>query len=65
MSDPSYLSKVLSGYTVSSPYPAARLDEALGAGGTIRAGGLALVQLVGRAVAREEGQDFVDGRVPG
>ena len=34
--DPSYLSKVLSGHKPSSPYLAARLDDALGAGGTIR-----------------------------
>ena len=34
--DPSYLSKVLSGHKLSSPYLAARLDDALGAGGTIR-----------------------------
>jgi Helix-turn-helix domain len=34
--DPSYLSKVLSGQKPSSPYLAARLDDALGAGGTIR-----------------------------
>ena len=35
--DPSYLSKVLSGRKPSSAYLAARLDDALGAGGTIRA----------------------------
>ena len=35
--DPSHLSKVLSGHKPSSPYLAARLDDALGAGGTIRA----------------------------
>ena len=35
--DPSYLSKVLSGHKRSSPYLAARLDDALGAGGAIRA----------------------------
>jgi len=34
--DPSYLSKVLSGHKPSSPYLAARLDDALGAGGKIR-----------------------------
>jgi transcriptional regulator with XRE-family HTH domain len=34
--DPSYLSKVLSGHKPSSPYLAARLDDALGAGGSIR-----------------------------
>ena len=34
--DPSYLSKVLSGHKPSSPYLAARLDDALGADGTIR-----------------------------
>ena len=34
--DPSYLSKVLAGHKPSSPYLAARLDDALGAGGTIR-----------------------------
>ena len=34
--DPSYLSKVLSGHKPSSPYLAARLDDALGAGGAIR-----------------------------
>jgi transcriptional regulator with XRE-family HTH domain len=34
--DPSYLSKVLSGHKPSSPYLAARLDDALSAGGTIR-----------------------------
>ncbi len=34
--DPSYLSKVLSGHEPSSPYLAARLDDALGAGGAIR-----------------------------
>jgi transcriptional regulator with XRE-family HTH domain len=34
--DPSYLSKVLSGHKPSSPFLAARLDDALGAGGTIR-----------------------------
>jgi transcriptional regulator with XRE-family HTH domain len=34
--DPSYLSKVLSGHKPSSPYLAARLDDALGASGTIR-----------------------------
>jgi transcriptional regulator with XRE-family HTH domain len=34
--DPSYLSKVLSGHKPSSPYLAARLDDALDAGGTIR-----------------------------
>jgi transcriptional regulator with XRE-family HTH domain len=34
--DPSYLSKVLSGHKPSSPYLAARLDDALGAGGTVR-----------------------------
>ena len=34
--DPSYLSKVLSGHKPSSPYLAARLDEALGADGTVR-----------------------------
>jgi predicted transcriptional regulator len=34
--DPSYLSKVLSGRKPSSPYLAARLDDSLGAGGTIR-----------------------------
>ena len=34
--EPSYLSKVLSGHKPSSPYLAARLDDALGAGGTIR-----------------------------
>ena len=34
--DPSYVSKVLSGHKPSSPYLAARLDDALGAGGTIR-----------------------------
>jgi transcriptional regulator with XRE-family HTH domain len=34
--DPSYLSKVLSGHKPSSPYLATRLDDALGADGTIR-----------------------------
>jgi len=34
--DPSYLSKVLSGRKPSSPYLAARLDDALGADGTVR-----------------------------
>jgi hypothetical protein len=34
--DPSYLSKVLSGHKPSSPFLAARLDDALGAGGQIR-----------------------------
>ena len=34
--DPSHLSKVLSGHKPSSPYLAARLDDALGAGGAIR-----------------------------
>jgi transcriptional regulator with XRE-family HTH domain len=34
--DPSYLSKVLSGQKPSSPYLAARLDDALGANGKIR-----------------------------
>jgi len=34
--DASYLSKVLSGHKPSSPYLAARLDDALGAGGSIR-----------------------------
>ena len=34
--DPSYLSKVLSGHKPSSPYLAARLDDALGADGRIR-----------------------------
>ena len=34
--DPSYLSKVLSGHKPSSPYLAARLDDALGADGKIR-----------------------------
>ena len=34
--NPSYLSKVLSGHKPSSPYLAARLDDALGAGGAIR-----------------------------
>src|SRR4029077_14667123 len=34
--DASYLSKVVSGHKPSSPYLAARLDDALGAGGTIR-----------------------------
>jgi transcriptional regulator with XRE-family HTH domain len=34
--DPSYLSKVLSGHKPSSPYLAARLDDALGANGKIR-----------------------------
>ena len=34
--DPSCLSKVLSGRKPSSPYLAARLDDALGAGGSIR-----------------------------
>jgi transcriptional regulator with XRE-family HTH domain len=34
--DPSYLSKVLSGHKPSSPYLAARLDDALNAGGMIR-----------------------------
>jgi hypothetical protein len=34
--DPSYLSKVLSGHKPSSPYLAARLDNALDAGGAIR-----------------------------
>ena len=37
--DPSYLSKVLSGHKPSSPYLAARLDDALGAGGSIRDAG--------------------------
>lgn len=35
--DPSYLSKVLSGYKPSSPYLAARLDDALSGGGTNQA----------------------------
>lgn len=34
--DPSYLSEVLSGHKPSSPYLAARLDDALSAGGKIR-----------------------------
>ena len=34
--DPSYLSKVLSGHKPSSPYLAARLDDTLGADGTVR-----------------------------
>ena len=34
--DPTYLSKVLSGHKPSSPYLAARLDDALGASGQIR-----------------------------
>lgn len=34
--DPSHLSKVLSGHKPSTPYLAARLDDALAAGGTIR-----------------------------
>ena len=35
--DPSYLIKVLSGHKPSSPYLAARLDDALDANGQIRA----------------------------
>jgi transcriptional regulator with XRE-family HTH domain len=37
--DPSYLSKVLSRHKPSSPYLAACLDDALGAGGSIRDAG--------------------------
>ena len=36
--DPSYLSKVLSGHKPSSPYLAARLDDALGAETTVTSG---------------------------
>jgi transcriptional regulator with XRE-family HTH domain len=56
--DPSHLSKILNGHKPASPYVAGRLDDALQAGGTIRA---AVSSAPVAAVRRKEG---APGRLP-
>jgi len=72
--DPSHLSKVLSGHKAASPYLAARLDDALGAGGKITeaaaiapatargvpGGDLGLIELARRAEASDLGGGTVE-----